>query len=446
MSRRVVITGLGTVTPLGVGIEALWDAMTAGRSGLGPITIMDASGLSSRLGGEVRDFSAKDHVPKGYRKAVKVMARDIELAVAAAKAAVEDARLVTRSTAEETGATTTYAGERVGCQIGAGLIAAETEELSSALATAASGGSFSLRAWGESGIANLQPLWLLKYLPNMLACHVTIIHGAEGPSNTICCGEASGLLSIGESARVIERDAADLCFAGGAESKLHLMGMLRAAFAGRLAETGDATDPAPFVRPFDPHATGSLIGEAGGIAILEESASASARGASAYAEIVGFGAAHSPAPPYTPAGERSGPGPGADRGRELAIRRALADADIGPEAIDAIVPAAHGSAWEDQAEAGSLRAVFGPRLAQIPLVTLTPFIGNTFAGSGGVAVAVAAMALRRQQLPARLHGGTPAAGLLVGPASARHAALRHILVCSSSLGGQNAAAVLRHCP
>src|SRR5690606_630761 len=225
---------------------------------LAPITRFDASGFGCSLGGEIRDFSARDYVPKGYRKAVKVMARDTEIAVGAAKLAVEDAGLVTRGVLADGDATpTTYPAGRMGCQIGAGLIAAEVDELAAALVTARrEDGGVDMKAWGGphggggGGMENLTPLWLLKYLPNMLACHVTIIHGAEGPSNTITCAEASGLLSIGESMRVIERGAADACFSGGAESKINPMGLLRIDLAGRLAKSGCETDRSRIVRPY----------------------------------------------------------------------------------------------------------------------------------------------------------------------------------------------------
>ena len=234
MRRRVVITGLGAVTGLGVGFDAFWDGLIAGRSSIGPIEGFDAAGFPCRLAAEVTGFRARDHVPKSYRKATKVMARDIELAVGAADAAVRDAGLVTRGLED---GEPTYPGPRIGCNIGAGLIATETDELTSALATATDeSGRFDLGIWGRSGMNNLQPLWMLKYLPNMLACHVTIIHGAEGPSNTITCAEASGLLSLGESARVIERGSADMCLAGGTESKVCPMGLVRIGLAGRLAD------------------------------------------------------------------------------------------------------------------------------------------------------------------------------------------------------------------
>ncbi|MEX0742629.1 MAG: beta-ketoacyl synthase N-terminal-like domain-containing protein, partial [Phycisphaeraceae bacterium] len=222
MARRVVITGLGAVSGLGIGMDVLWEGACAGRSAIAPIEAFETEGFDSRIGSEVRDFSVKKFVPKTYRKATKVMARDIELAVAAAELAVRDAKMVTPGV--EPDGERTYEGPRVGAHIGAGLIAADIDELTEAFAEATDAeGNFDMHRWGEEGMTHLTPLWLLKYLPNMLACHVTIIHDAQGPSNTITCGEASSGLSIGESMRVIERGNADACFCGGAESKMNPM-------------------------------------------------------------------------------------------------------------------------------------------------------------------------------------------------------------------------------
>jgi 3-oxoacyl-[acyl-carrier-protein] synthase II len=447
MARKVVITGLGTVCPLGVGIDVLWGGLCEGRSGLGPITAFDPAGFRSRLAGEVPGFSAKDFVPKHYRKAVKVMARDTELAVGAALLAAQDAGLRTKAMSEET---PTYPGERVGCQIGAGLIAAETAELAPAVASAADeSGRFQNRRWGNvaeaggaGGMENLQPLWLLKYLPNMLACHVTILHGCEGPSNTITCAEASGLLSLGESLRVIQRDDADACFTGGAESKVNLMGMARLDLAGRLAPTGDATEGAGFVRPYDPDAPGTLLAEGGGVVILEEASCAARRGARVYAEVAGFGAAQGP-PPFGAMGLGEYEPEPAGEGLRLAIESALADAGMGADEIDAVVPTGAGVVEADAAEAWALRAVFGDRLAGLALVTTRPNLGDCQAGNGALQVAVACRCLREQRLPARLHAGAPAPGLDAGACAARGATVRAVVVCSSSLGGQNAAVVLR---
>lgn len=447
MAARVVITGLGCVSAFGAGHAALWDGLVGGRSAIKRITRFDPSGFPSRLAGEIAELDARQYVPKSYRKAVKVMARDTEIAVAAAKLAVEDAGIITKGNSEdETGANFTYRPERMGCNIGAGLIAAETDEMAAAMVTARAKGTegeFTLNAWGggatESstgqGMEALTPLWLLKYLPNMLACHVTIIHGAEGPSNTITCAESSGLLSIGESTRIIERGAADMCFSGAAESKLNPMGMLRLDFARRLATTGDSEDGASFMRPYDPATSGGLVGEGGAIAILENAETAAKRGAKAYAEIVGFGSSHSDA--RYEQGEN-------DEGYRYALENALEDAGITPEQIDVIVPMGSGVPELDRAEIGAFRAVFGSRLASIPMLTVQPNAGNCVAGSGGLQLTAATLALKNQRLPARLNAGSPVAGLLAGAAPSREAKLQYALLCSGSLGGQNAAVVLKH--
>jgi len=445
MRRRVVITGIGSVTGFGAGTNALWEGLLEGRTALRRIKAFDPAGMRTRLGAEVEGFSARSMVPKSYRKAVKVMARDIELAVGAAREAVEDAGLVTKFTSDgdaDAGATPTYGPRRVGCHIGAGLIACEIDELTMALQTARGGdGEVDLAQWGESGMGNLPPLWLLKYLPNMLACHVTIIHDAQGPSNTITCAEASGLLSLDESTRVIERGEADVCFTGGAESKVNPMGMIRMDFAGRLAHTGDSEDGVSFVRPYDEEAPGQLLGEMGGVLIVEAKEKAEARGVRAYAEVAGVGAGQSP---------MSGDAEARGEGLATAIDNALEDAGATPDQIDAIAPHASGIAALDAAEAAGLRKIFGDRLERIPTITLTPAIGEGMAGNASVSVGAAALCLRHQTLPARLHGSFGGemegegvvGGMLVGPARQRDAQLRRVLVCTGALGGQNAACVL----
>jgi 3-oxoacyl-[acyl-carrier-protein] synthase II len=454
MPRGVVITGLGTVSGYGAGIGALWDSLLEGRSAIKRIEVLDPSGFATHFAAEARGFSAKEHVPKHYRKALKVMARDTEIAVACAKFAVEDAGVVTKAVLPEDAGETakpTYAPARVGCQIGAGLIAAEVPELAAAMASAvdastgvASAGGFSYAKWGgiaadgtagAAGMDNLTPLWLLKYLPNMLACHVTILHDARGPSNTITCSEASGLLSIGESMRVIERGAADACFSGSCESKINHMGIQRWTFAQRLAATPAGTTDADawkLLRPYDTKAPGGLLGEGGGILFLESRDSAAARGAKPKAELLGFGA-----------GLSSTLGASPDHlGLQYAIENALDDANLRASDIDAVVPQGAGVREGDGSELAALRAVFGAHLKEIPLVTLAPFIGECVAGAGGLAVAVGAMCLRHQTLPARLHGGEWPSDIQAGPATSRDAKLRRILVCTPSVGGQAAAVVL----
>ncbi len=436
MPRRVVITGFGTVSPFGVGIDPLWKGLCAGESRLAPVRSFDGAGFRSRLVGEVEGFSARDYVPKHYRKAVKVMARDIEIAVAAASDAVRSARLATRCTIEDAPeASTTYPPPRMGCNIGAGLIAAETEEIARAFITAKDEqGDFSIARWGETGMDALTPLWLLKYLPNMLACHVTILHGLTGPSNTITACESSGLLSIGESVRVIERGAADLVFSGGAESKVNPMGLMRMDLCNRLAHTGDSLDGPSFVLPYDRNGTGTLIGEGGAILILEDADDAQARGAAVLAEITGSGAGQSS--PFYEEGEQ-------DEGCELAIRAALDDAGLSPDDIDAVFPLGAGIPAMDAAEGAALKRVLGGRAATTPVCPITPNIGNTMAGAGALQAAVAVKALMEQRLPARLHRGHPDPTLAAATAESAPTRLKNVLVCTPALGGQNAALVIR---
>lgn len=438
LSRRVLITGVGPITAFGLGIEPLWSALVEGRSAIRPIARFDASGFGCRIAAELADelFDVKTIVPKSYRKATKVMARDIELAVGAAAAAVADAGLVTR--ASEGGAAPTIDPTRIGAHIGAGLIATDSDELTLALASARNpDGSFDIAAWGRTGMTNLTPLWLLKYLPNMLACHVTIIHDCQGPSNTITCAEASSALSLGESMRVIERGDADACLSGGAETKVHLMGLLRQQFSHRLVTGGDAASQLGTVRPFDPSSRGTALGEGGGILVLEADTTARARGASIYAELAGFGASQNLNPDTVglvmePDGETLA----------WAVESALNDSGVAPGEIDAIVPFGSGIVDSDRCEAAAIRRIFGERAASIPVVAVVPFVGNCCAGSAAVAASVAAKCLKEQRLPARLDSqSTP--GMLASAAPSQPASLRNILVMTTSLGGQNAAIVLR---
>jgi len=435
MRRRVVITGVGAISAFGVGAVALWEGLAAGRSAIRKPTLFDPTGFGSHLMGEIPGFSAKEFVPKSYRKAVKVMARDTEIAVAAAKLAVDDAKLITRGTETVEGQPTTYPSVRVGCQIGAGLIAPDTAELASAMVTACRAdaapeqlqrtGGWDTKAWGTvdpgdasqmSGMGNLQPLWMLKYLPNMLACHVTIIHGAEGPSNTHTCAQASGLLSLGESTRVIERRVADCCFSGSAESKLNLAGTLRMALAGLLAPITEGQDPLDTVLPYDSASKGTCAGEGGGILILEAEEQAAARGARPYARVLGFGAAQS-------IGKLGEP----NEGLADAIAAALRDSDLKAGDISVILPQGCGIPNIDRGEMGALRLIFGEKIP--PMVTLVPTIGDCMAGNGGLQAAVGAMICRNGRIPADAAG------------SGGEQSVRYVLVCSSSQGGQNAALV-----
>jgi 3-oxoacyl-[acyl-carrier-protein] synthase II len=434
--RRVAITGLGPISALGVGMEPTWAAMLKGRCALSAIEAFDASGFDCWIGGEVRDFKANKVVPKSYRKAVKVMARDIELAVGAADAAARDAGLITKGIAED-GAEPTYPPHRMGAHIGAPLISADIDELTVAMVDSLpDDGAFDYKKFGAEGITKVTPLWLLKYLPNMLACHVTIIHDTQGPSNTITCNEASSGLSIGESLRVIQRGQADLCFCGGAESKINPLSWLRNLLTGRI-NTQDNDRPHQAVRPFDQSADGTITGEGGGIVILEALETLQQRGGKAYAQLLGFGASQS----VNRAAHNLKPEPDG-RGIASAIRAALREAQLEPGDIDMIVPFGLAHRDYDRAEAAAFQAVFGERLRDIPLVAPKAMAGSCGAGAGGLDICIAAKAIAEQTIPARINCDNPIEGLRAATAPAQAAELRHVLTCSTSLGGQNAAIVL----
>ena len=440
MTRRVLITGVGPVSGLGLGGEPSWQAILAGRSAIGPIQAFDAAGFDCRIGAEVAEFKVRDFVPKSYRKATKVMARDIELAVAAADLAARDAGLVTRGINAD--AEPSYAPPRVGAHIGAGLIAAELDELTAALSESATdGGRLDLHHWGREGMNHLTPLWLLKYLPNMLACHVTIIHDAQGPSNTITCNEASGILSLGESLRSIQRGVADAGFVGGTDAKLNPMALLRQHYAGRL-NTSDNDRPGEAVRPFSIDAAGGVVGEGGGIVVLEAEQTFKSRGGGReggepYAAVLGFGASQT----VNPAKRNLEPD-AEGRGIAVAIEKALRDAGVGAEAIDLVVPFGCGDRTWDAAEAAALKRVFGEALSGIPVRSTKALAGNCGAGAGALDLCVAALALKQGVIPPAINCREPLAGIEAATAEARRAPLRHALVYATGIGGQNAAIVL----
>ncbi len=443
--HRVVITGLGVASPLGMGITDTFDALVEKRSGIGHITSFDATRFTSRIGGETTLGKVQDCVPKGYRKATKVMARDIKLAVITAYHAVKDAGLTTKCLLERAEAEGPLGVDptRFGANIGAGLICADLNELAGALAMAvenpdsAEGRGFSLRKWGSDGMANLTPLWLLKFLPNMLACHVTIVHDCQAPSNTITCGEASSHLAVGEAFRTIERGAADVCICGGAESKVNPMSLARQALMGRLAEGCDDR-PTEACRPFDADRHGMVISEGAGLMILERLEHAESRGARIYGEVIGFGAAANATHWMTPQPD--------GRALGLAATKALQDAGVTPDRVDLVNAFGVGTLEHDAAEAAGIRAALGDYGASVPVLVTKGSLGNNGAGSGAIDLAVTSMAMHRGVVPPSPNTQTvdPACGLRIiqnDPIDCR--ADIALSVATAMCGGQAAALVIR---
>lgn len=375
--RRVVITGLGVLTPIGLDVGKFWDSLVAGRSGIRQITAFDAGTLPSRIAGEIDGFDPKNYIDKKERKSLRVMARTIQLAVAAAQLALDDGT-VQKDKLDPT---------RFGVEFGSGLIPSELHELGAAskLSANCKPGVVDLKIWGEQSIPQINPLWMLKYLPNMLACHVSILHNAQGPSNSITESDVAGLLALGEATRILRRNIADIFLVGGADSKINPLSMSRQAIFEHLSKRSD--EPAKASRPFDAQRDGLVIGEGGSVVVAEDLEHAQKRGATIYGEVVGFGSAF----------DKGLTG----RGLARAIRAALAQAKLQPSDIDHIN--AHGlshpasDAWEAQ----GIAEVFGPKTPTVWGVK--SYVGNLGAGADLAELAASLLALKNKTLPGTLN-------------------------------------------
>jgi 3-oxoacyl-[acyl-carrier-protein] synthase II len=432
-SARVLITGLGAVTPLGLTVDDTWAGLRAGRVGIDTITAFDPVGFGCKLAGQVPEYIIRDHLPKSLRKSVKLMSRDIELSIIAANEAVRNAGLVTKGIDPEN---VNVDPERMAINLGAGLISCDLVELAPAVAASLTDGKFDIYKWGKDGLELVTPLWLLKYLPNMLACHVGIIHDIQGPSNTITCAEASGHLAIAEAAQVIARGASDIALAGAAEAKVNPIVMIRQCLLKR-ATSQNNDDPASACRPFDAGARGSVFGEAAGVVVLENMESAENRSARIYAEIAGVGQSNNINPAY----EHLEPD---GYGLRIAIEKAMADAGISPEDLDLIIPHGTGIPADDLAEAKAIQAALGSIAAEIPVWPTKSMLSNSGAASGAVDVVGAVCAMKEGSIPAAVNCNRQIDGcdlnILDQP---RETNIRHALSCSYTYGGQTAAVVLR---
>ncbi len=430
---RVVITGHGAITPLGLTAADMWAGLCAGKCGIGQIKAFDPVGFSCKLAGEVPEYKIRDYVPKIRRKSAKLMSRDIELSVIAANEALTNSGLVTQGINPEK---VNINPERMAINLGAGLISCDLVELAPAVAVSVTDGMFDIQKWGKDGLELVTPLWLLKYLPNMLACHIGIIHDIQGPSNTITCAEASSHLAISEAAQIIARGDAVYALAGGAEAKVNPVVMIRQCLIKR-AISGNASVPDSACRPFDANAKGSVFGEAAGIIILENIENARKRGAKIYAEVAGFGASNNINPSY----EHLEPDA---KGTQIAIEKALADAKIEPKDLDLIIPHGTGQPADDLAEAKAIEAALGQAAANIAVLPTKSMLSNTGAASGALDVIAAVCAMTESRIPAAKNCDTKADGCNLNIVKkAQEKGINYALCCSYTYGGQTAAVVLK---
>jgi 3-oxoacyl-[acyl-carrier-protein] synthase II len=432
-STRVVITGLGAVSPLGLTVGDMWDGLCAGRCGISKITAFDPDGFDCKIAGQVPDYKIQQYVPKSHRKATKLMSKDIELAVIAANEALAGSGLITKGIDPEK---VNVNPERMSINMGAGLISCDLIEMAPAVAASITDGKFDMRKWGKDGLSLVTPLWLLKYLPNMLACHVGIIHDIQGPNNSITCAEVSGYIAIAEAAEVIKRGGSDMAVAGGAESKVAPILIMRQCLLKR-ATSRHNEDADGACRPFDAEASGSVFGDGGGVIVLENLDNAAKRGAKIYAELVGTGQSTSINTAY----EHIEPD---GKGITIAIEKALTQAYISPKDIDLIIPHGTGIPQDDLAEARAIEAVLGQETERIPVWPTKSMLSNTGAACGGLDVVAAVCAMRDGLIPPAKNCTKKAAGCNLNIVKEKiKADICYALCCGYTYGGQTAAVILK---
>ena len=433
MSRRVVVTGTGATSALGLTADELWDGLLGGCCGIKKIQAFDPVGFPCELAGEVPDYKIRNYVPKSHRKATKLMSRDIEISVIAADDAVKNSGLVTKATDPEN---TTITATRTAISFGAGLISCDLEEMAQSVEKSVTDGEFNIQKWGTDGLQSLTPLWLLKYLPNMLPCHIGIIHDIQGPSNTITCGEVAGHIAIAEAAEMIARNDADVALGGGGEAKVNPVVMIRQCLHNRTA-TDSNDSPEKACRPFDANAAGSVFGEAAGVVVLEELEFAKARNATIAAEIVGSASSNSLNTDFAHL-EKDG------KGLQIAIRKALEEANIQPDQIDLIVPTGTGIIADDKAEAVALKAVFSSSLESISVWPIKSMVSHTGAAAGAIDVISAIEAIVHQKIGPAKNFTSAATGCELNiTTEAVDKEINYALCFGYSFGGQTAALVIK---
>jgi len=423
--RRVVVSGLGVVAPNGVGKADFWNACVSGKSGVRPITCFDASRHPVRIAGQVPDIDFPKFLPAEHRKSVKIMGRAARFGVVASSLAITDSGIDT----------TKIDGERFGVVMGSGMVPVDLGEISPLLCEAFHNEdpNFSNNL-GQQGSGKLAPLWILKYLPNMLAAHISLVHNAQGPNSTITTACAAGTQAVGEAFRLISRGDADVMIAGGSDSRLDPLLILAYGALGALSPANRSAEEVS--RPFDNQRNGFVLGEGAGVLVLEELEHAKARGAEIYAEVLGMGTSFD-------AYSVTKPDPDA-KGAVRAINWALKEAQTDASEIGYIN--AHGTSTRlnDLMETMAIKKVFGERSNKVPLSSIKSMIGHLIGAAGAVEAVSLAMTLKTGELPPTINQTErdPSCDLDYVPNNARAIKVRKGLSTSFGFGGQNAALVM----
>jgi len=408
MNRRVVITGVGVVTPVGNEVEEFWNSLLAGRSGVDRISLFDPSNFSSQIAGEVKNFEPQKYFPP---KELRRMERFTQFALYAGKKAWEDAGLNNK-----------VPPERCGVLVGSGIGALDLVERQ-------------YKVFEEKGPGRISPFLIPLMIANMAAGQLAIYLGLKGPNMCVVTACASGTHSIGEAFRIIQNGKADIMVAGGAEACVTRLGV--GGFCALRALSTRNDQPQKASRPFDKERDGFVIGEGAGIVVLEEYERARERGADIYAEIIGYGAScdayHQTAP--DPEGQ----------GAYLAMKGAVEDAGINPEDIDYIN--AHGTSTQlnDKIETLAIKKLLKDHAYEIGVSSIKSMIGHLIGAAGGVEAVATALAVKNQVIPPTINYEypDPDCDLDYVPNQAREAEVKYALSNSFGFGGHNACLVFK---
>ena len=409
-TRRVVVTGVGLVSPLGIGTRETWDGLIAGRSGAGHITRFDASDFSSRIACEVKGFDPLDYAD---RRDARKMDTFIQYALAASLFAAEDAGLETPLADPD----------RVGVVISSGIGGFETIEREH-------------RKLLEKGPRRISPFFVPAMVVNLAAGWVSIRLGARGPNSAMATACSAGAHAVGEAFRLVRYGHADVMVAGGAEATITPMCI--GGFASMKALSTRNEEPERASRPFDRDRDGFVVGEGAGILILEEREQALARGAALYAEVLGYGMSGDAHHITAPAED----GGGAVR----VMQAALKEAGASPEDVDAVN--AHGTSTplNDRIETAAIRRVFGEHADRLAVSSTKSMTGHLLGGAGGLEAGISCLTLRHQTLPPTINYETPDPDCDLDnvPNTARPATVRSVLSNSFGFGGTNVSLLFRH--
>ena len=409
MSRRVVVTGVGLLTPLGIGTEPSWEAIRAGRSGIARITQFDPADFSCQIAGEVKGFDPTQYIEK---KEIKKMGRFIQFAIAAADFALKDSGLKVTPENEE----------RVGVYIGSGIGGFEVIEREH-------------KTLLEHGPRRISPFFIPATIINLASGHISIRTGAKGPNSATATACTTSAHSIGDSYRMIERGDADAMICGGAEAPVTPMGI--GGFAAMRALSTRNDEPERASRPWDKNRDGFVVGEGAGVLVIEELESARARGANVLAEVVGYGmsadAFHLTAPPAD--------GDGAFR----VMRNAMKNAGIEPSRVDYIN--AHGTSTEvgDRVETVAIKRAFGEHAYKVAVSSTKSMMGHPLGGAGGIEAGIVVLAIRDQIAPPTINYETPDpdCDLDYVPNQARPMKIDYALSNSFGFGGTNGCLIFK---